>query len=85
MRAFQQADFDIVGQYDPMIADSEVLRIIVEVFRALGLNISIKLNHRRILDGLFVVSGVPEEKVRAISSAVDKLDKISWAEGSSTE
>lgn len=63
-----------------MIADSEILRIIVEVFQALGLNITIKLNHRRILDGFFVVSGVPEEKVRAISSAVDKLDKIPWAE-----
>ncbi|KAG0645714.1 Histidyl-tRNA synthetase [Hyphodiscus hymeniophilus] len=80
LRAFQQADFDIVGQYDPMIADSEVLRIIVEVFQALELNITIKMNHRRILDGLFVVSGVPQEKVRAISSAVDKLDKVPWAE-----
>lgn len=63
-----------------MIADSEILRIIVEVFQALELNITIKLNHRRILDGLFVVSGVPEEKIRTISSAVDKLDKIPWAE-----
>ncbi|KUJ20076.1 histidyl-tRNA synthetase [Mollisia scopiformis] len=80
LRAFQQADFDIVGQYDPMIADSEILRIIVEVFKSLEININIKMNHRRILDGLFVVAGVPEEKVRAISSAVDKLDKLPWAE-----
>jgi histidyl-tRNA synthetase len=61
-----------------MIADSQILRIIVEVFQALGLDITIKLNHRQILDGLFAVSGVPEEKIRTISSAVDKLDKISW-------
>jgi histidyl-tRNA synthetase len=64
-----------------MIADSEILRIIVEVCQALELNITIKLSHRRILDGFFVAAGVREEQVRAISSAVDKLDKIPWAEG----
>lgn len=36
-----------------------------------------KLNHRKILDGIFEVCGVPAEKIRSISSAVDKLDKVS--------
>lgn len=36
----------------------------------------IQLNHRKILDGIFEVCGVPEEKIRPISSAVDKLDKV---------
>jgi histidyl-tRNA synthetase len=35
----------------------------------------VKLNHRRLLDAIFDLCGVPEEKFRAICSAVDKLDK----------
>ena len=78
MREFFQCDFDIAGAFDPMIPDAEILRIIVEVFEALGLSddITIKLNHRKILDGLFTVAGVPADKIRTISSAVDKLDKV---------
>ncbi|KAJ9134142.1 hypothetical protein NKR23_g10300 [Pleurostoma richardsiae] len=84
MREFFQCDFDTAGTYDPMVPDAEILRIIcrVEVFEALGLRneITIKLNHRKILDGLFAVAGVPAEKIRSISSAVDKLDKLPWAD-----
>ncbi|RYO91391.1 hypothetical protein DL766_002175 [Monosporascus sp. MC13-8B] len=79
-REFYQCDFDIAGVYDPMIPDAEILRVSVEVFKALQLDITIKLNHRRILDGLFTVAGVPKEKIRIISSAVDKLDKATWAD-----
>lgn len=78
LREFHQCDFDIAGLYDPMIPDAEILRIIVEVFAALELDITIKLNHRKVLDGLFAVAGVPQEKMRTVSSAVDKLDKMSW-------
>jgi histidyl-tRNA synthetase len=35
-----------------------------------------QINHRKILDGIFEVCGVPPEKIRTISSAVDKLDKV---------
>jgi histidyl-tRNA synthetase len=80
LREFYQCDFDIAGVYDPMIADAEVLCVIAEVFEALDLDITIKFNHRRILDGLFAAAGVPEEKIRSISSAVDKLDKMPWDE-----
>jgi len=69
------SDFDIAGVYDPMIPDSEILRIIVEVAQALTLDIAIKLNHGRILDGLFTVAGVPRDKIRSISSSIDKRDE----------
>ena len=36
----------------------------------------LQINHRKILDGIFEVCGVPPDKIRAISSAVDKLDKV---------
>ncbi|EJT73894.1 histidyl-tRNA synthetase [Gaeumannomyces tritici R3-111a-1] len=81
MREFYQCDFDVAGIYDPMIPDAEILRIIVEVFTALEFdNFTIKVNHRKVLDGLFQVAGVPQEKIRSISSAVDKLDKMPWSE-----
>lgn len=38
--------------------------------------INLQVNHRQLLDGMFAVCGVPEEKFRSICSAVDKLDKV---------
>ncbi|GAM86026.1 hypothetical protein ANO11243_040360 [Dothideomycetidae sp. 11243] len=82
MREFYQCDFDIAGQYDAMIPDAEILRIACEIFDELGWKgkYTIKVNHRKILDGIFKVCGVPEDKIRTISSAVDKLDKSPWTE-----
>ena len=81
MREFFQCDFDIAGDHDAMIADAEIIRIIDEIFTELDVgDFTIKINHRKILDGLFEVCGVPHEKIRTISSAVDKLDKLPWHE-----
>lgn len=82
MREFYQCDFDIAGTYDSMLPDAEIVRITTEVFDGLGWKgkYTIKLNHRKILDGIFEVCGVPADKIRTISSAVDKLDKLPWAE-----
>lgn len=82
MREFYQCDFDIAGTFDPMVPDAEVLRIVTEVFEELGWDgrYTIKINHRKILDGVFEVCGVPQDKIRPISSAVDKLDKMPWTD-----
>jgi histidyl-tRNA synthetase len=82
MREFYQCDFDIAGTYDPMLPDAEIVRIATEVFEELGWKgqYTMKINHRKILDGIFQVCGVPEEKIRTISSAVDKLDKMPWVD-----
>ena len=77
MREFYQCDFDIAGAYDAMIPDAEVLKIVNDVFKALGWeSYTIKMNHRKILDGMFKAAGVKEDLIRPISSAVDKLDKV---------
>ncbi|QLG71491.1 hypothetical protein HG535_0B05330 [Zygotorulaspora mrakii] len=79
MREFYQCDFDIAGNYESMVADAECLSIAVEGITGLGIkDFKIKLNHRKILDGIFQISGVKDEDVRKISSAVDKLDKSPW-------
>ncbi|XP_013888636.1 histidine--tRNA ligase isoform X2 [Austrofundulus limnaeus] len=78
-REFYQCDFDIAGQYDTMIPDAECLKIVHEILSALELgDFHIKVNDRRILDGMFAVCGVPDDKFRTICSTVDKLDKMLW-------
>lgn len=60
-----------------MVPDAEILKIICEVFESLEIgDFTIKINHRKLLDGIFAVCGVPSDKTRTISSAVDKLDKV---------
>lgn len=80
-REFYQCDFDIAGAYDLMIPDAHCIRIVSEVLTALPWlgPFTIKLNHRKLLDGIFEHCGVPEDKLRTICSAVDKLDKTPWA------
>ncbi|CAO3653957.1 unnamed protein product [Cunninghamella echinulata] len=82
LREFYQCDFDIAGVYDPMIPDAEILRILCETLDALQLPCTyhIKINHRKILDGLFQVCGVSPIDIRSVSSAIDKLDKLPWDE-----
>uniref|UniRef100_A0A8C6MIV8 histidine--tRNA ligase n=1 Tax=Nothobranchius furzeri TaxID=105023 RepID=A0A8C6MIV8_NOTFU len=78
-REFYQCDFDIAGQYDAMIPDAECLKIVHEILSELELgDFRIKVNDRRILDGMFAACGVPDDKFRTICSTVDKLDKMSW-------
>ncbi|GAX68882.1 cytoplasmic and mitochondrial histidine tRNA synthetase [Saccharomyces cerevisiae] len=79
MREFYQCDFDVAGTFESMVPDSECLSILVEGLTSLGIkDFKIKLNHRKILDGIFQIAGVKNEDVRKISSAVDKLDKSPW-------
>jgi histidyl-tRNA synthetase len=82
MREFYQCDIDFAGAYDSMIPDAEILRVATEVFTNIGWEYpyTIKINHRKILDGMFKVAGVPDQLIRPISSAVDKLDKSPWDE-----
>ena len=64
-----------------MIPDAEILSLLCDILTRLKVGeFTIKLNHRKILDGIFSVCGVPVEKIRSISSAVDKLDKLPWAD-----
>ncbi|NXF16493.1 SYHC protein, partial [Rhodinocichla rosea] len=77
-REFYQCDFDIAGQFDPMIPDAECLKIVHEILSDLQLgDFVIKVNDRRILNGVFAVCGVPESQFIPACCTVDKLDKVS--------
>ncbi len=72
-------DYDIAGTYDPMLPDSECIKIMAEILARMDVgDFQIKLNHRQLLDGMFAICGVPVDKIRCVSSSIDKLDKMSW-------
>ena len=81
-REFYQCDIDIRTEpktYVPMLPDAECIKICCEILTELELgDFIVKVNNRKILDGMFEVCGVPEANFRPICSAVDKLDKMSW-------
>ncbi|XP_050672654.1 histidine--tRNA ligase, cytoplasmic isoform X1 [Leptidea sinapis] len=80
-REFYQCDYDIAGQFDPMVPDAECLKVVTEILDALDIGrYVLKVNHRRLLDGMFEACGVPADKFRSTCSTVDKLDKMSWDE-----
>lgn len=78
-REFYQCDFDIAGQYSPMVPDFEVMKVLTELLDELNIgHYEVKLNHRKLLDGMLEICGVPQGKFRSICSAIDKLDKQPW-------
>lgn len=80
-REFFQCDFDIAGAHDPMMPDAECIKIVSEILTSLDIgDFVVKLNHRKLLDGMFEACGVPADKFRTICSSVDKLDKSPWEE-----
>ena len=74
-REFYQCDADVVGT-DSLMCEAEIVIMIHEVFRNLGINnFTLKINNRKILAGIAEVIGVPGQEV-TLSVAIDKLDKI---------
>ena len=60
-----------------MLPDAEILCALNDILSALNVGkFLIKVNSRKLLDGIFAISQVPEDKFRSICSSVDKLDKV---------
>jgi histidyl-tRNA synthetase len=78
-REFWQCDADIAGSSSPL-ADAEVIAIMAEALEAIGLpRFTIRISHRRLLEGLGRAAGVPPDQAIALYRAIDKLDKIGLA------
>lgn len=77
-REFYQCDFDIVGMYDQMQPDAEVLMVVCEVLTELNLDskFTIKVNNRRLLLGVMEMSNISLEKFKHVCRIIDKLDKV---------
>lgn len=73
-REFYQCDADIVGS-PSLLNEIELLQIVEEVFSKLRINVTVKLNNRKILAGIAEIIG-QSERLTDITVAIDKLDKI---------
>jgi histidyl-tRNA synthetase len=74
-REFYQCDIDIIGSTEP-IADAEVPSVIYEVFKRLNIgSFTIRINNRKVLNGLFESLGLTEHSVTVLR-IVDKIEKL---------
>ena len=79
-REFWQADADIVGS-ERMECEAECLAAAATVLEALGFkDFSIRLNNRKILNGIVEFLQIPKEKAPDVFRSLDKLEKIGHSE-----
>ena len=76
-REFYQADIDVIGDGALDVTnEAEMPAIICDVFRRLGIErFVIRMNNRKVLNGLFQALGIGE-RAPAVMTAVDKLEKL---------
>lgn len=78
-REFLQADCDIVGSSSTE-ADAEVITVLHRIFKNLGIGrFVIKINHRKILNGLPQYADFRENQLPEVLRFLDKKDKIGEA------
>ncbi len=73
-REFYQCDADMIGS-PSMLNELELVQMIDLVFQRLDINVTIKINNRKILAGIADLIQAPDKLVD-ITVAIDKLDKI---------
>jgi histidyl-tRNA synthetase len=73
-REFYQCDADVIGS-NSLINEIELVQIIDEVFTALKVPVTIKINNRKILSALALYAG-EKYGITVLTVAIDKLDKI---------
>ncbi|MCI9246777.1 MAG: histidine--tRNA ligase [Clostridia bacterium] len=76
-REFYQCDIDIIGDGElSIINDAEIPSVIYQLMKELGFDdFTIRINNRKILNGLFEEINQKENSV-AIMRIIDKIDKI---------
>jgi histidyl-tRNA synthetase len=72
-REFWQVDIDIIGT-SSMLADAEIIAVAENVFKKLKLSTEIRINNRKLLNGLLEQAGINDKEQAII--AIDKLAKI---------
>ena len=73
-REFYQCDVDVIGSKS-LLNEVELVGIVQNVFEKLGINVTLKMNNRKILFGIAEVMG-HADKMIDITVAIDKLEKI---------
>lgn len=81
LRAFVQADVDIVGRLLSLSADAECIATIFSALSSLDIGqFQIRINHIGIVKSILKTHNLPSELHPPILRAIDKLDKLSAQE-----
>ena len=81
-RQFMQFDADTVGSAS-MAADAEICMMAADTMEALGIprgSYVVKVNNRKVLDGVMDAANIASEKRLTVLRAIDKADKFSLDE-----
>ncbi len=73
-REFYQCDVDVIGSRS-LLNEVELVEIVQRVFGRLRINVTLKMNNRKILYGIAETIG-HADKMMDITVAIDKLEKI---------
>ena len=73
-REFYQCDVDVIGSRS-LLNEVELISIVERVFAKLNINVTLKMNNRKILYGIAESIG-HADKMMDITVAIDKLEKI---------
>ncbi len=74
-RQFTQCDIDVIG-VKGMSSDAEIISMIQFAFSELNLDVRIKVNSRKVMNGIVEEAGVKKDKAEETILAIDKLEKI---------
>jgi histidyl-tRNA synthetase len=75
-REFWQCDADIVGTASAL-ADAQTVSVLTDALHEIGLGRAVVvINHRKLLEALAGMAGVPSDQAPMVYRSIDKLDKI---------
>ena len=78
-REFTQCDVDVVGLEGQFI-EAELMTLYIEGFKRLGIDVYIKYNSRKFMNGILLESGLDESKISLATTIIDKMNKMSKEE-----
>lgn len=78
-REFYQCDVDVVGIKGRYI-EVEQMQMVKSVFEQLNIDIEIKWNNRKLMEGLLEELGIKVELINKVISLIDRIEKLSEKE-----
>lgn len=74
-REFTQCDVDIVG-VESQIAEAELMKMALDAFKKLELNVIIQYNNRKLLTGMLEFFETDNKQIHKVVLILDKLEKV---------
>ena len=82
-REFFQCDADVIGS-NSLLLDAELVLMIRDVFETLKMNVTVRLNNRKILDGLAHYAGC-EDRFNQMVIILIRLIRSGWTASKRTD